>query len=159
MFSNPYYSPAAGYGAGYPYQAPQMGAFSSAMMQPGMMQNAAQTATQTQFSPLQETKITAALVPTVDQVERVQMLPGERKIILVQNDPNFLAIRVADNAGFVSTEYRTSQVIDPKTAAQQVQYAPVQAVLELKSEVDELKKMIGGTANAKSADEPVSGAK
>lgn len=106
------------------------------MQQPQMMQP-------------QEAKITVAQVPTVEQVERVQMLPGERKIVLVQNDQNFLAIRVADNAGFVSTEYRTSQIIDPKSATQQVQYAPVQAVLELKSEIEKLKEMIGVTANAK----------
>lgn len=98
----------------------------------------------------QEAQITVAQVPTVDQVERVQMLPGERKIVLVQNDPNFLAIRVANNAGFVSTEYRTSQIIDPKNMQQQVQYAPVQAVIDLKNEVDKLKEMIGGSKRAKS---------
>lgn len=111
------------------------------MQQPQYMQ-------QPQMVP-QEAQITVAQVQTIDQVERVQMLPGERKIVLVQNDPNFLAIRVANNAGFVSTEYRTSQIIDPKTMQQQVQYAPVQAVVELKNEVDELKKMIGGKKNAK----------
>lgn len=111
-----------------------------------------------QFMPQQEAQITVAQVPTIDQVERVQMLPGERKIVLVQNDPNFLAIRVADNAGFVSTEYRTSQVIDPKTMNQQVQYAPVQAVVELKSEVDELKKMMGVSTNGKSVSDHAVGA-
>lgn len=78
--------------------------------------------------------ITVVQVPTIDHVEQIQMLPGERKIVLVQNNPDFLAIRVADNAGFVNTEYRMSQVFDPKAAQQQqqVQYAPLDSVVQLK---------------------------
>lgn len=106
----------------------------------------------------QEMRITVAQVPTVDQVERVQMLPNERKIVLVQNDPNLLAIRVADAAGWVSTEYRTSSIIDPKTMQQQVQYAPIQSVMELKSDVEKIKEILGGAMNAKPASSNASGA-
>lgn len=90
--------------------------------------------------------ITVVQVPTIDHVEQIQMLPGERKIVLVQNNPDFLAIRVADNAGFVNTEYRMSQVFDPKAAQQQhqVQYAPLDSVVQLKKELDDLKKMMEG---------------
>ena len=90
--------------------------------------------------------ITVVQVPTIDHVEQIQMRPGERKIVLVQNIPDFLAIRVADNAGFVNTEYRMSQVFDPKAAQQQqqVQYAPLDSVVQLKKELDDLKKMMEG---------------
>lgn len=90
--------------------------------------------------------ITVVQVPTIDHVEQIQMLPGERKIVLVQNNPDFLAIRVADNAGFVNTEYRMSKVFDPKAAQQQqqVQYAPLDSVVQLKKELDDLKKMMEG---------------
>ena len=102
--------------------------------------------------------IMVAQVPTVEHVEQVQMNPGDRKIVLVQNNPDFIAIRVADNAGFVSTEYRMSHVVDPKTLQAQPQYAPVQAVLELKNEIDEIKKSLGGVINAKPNPQPVNGA-
>lgn len=100
------------------------------------------------FTGMQETKITVAQVPTIEQVERVQMLPGEIKIVLVQNNPDFLAIRAADNAGFVTTQYRTSTIIDPKTMQSQAQYASVQSVAELKNEINEIKKALGGALNA-----------
>lgn len=128
MMYNPY--------AGMP-QAP-MNQFGQMPYNPYPMQNA-------------PTGITVAQVPTIDDVEKVQMMPNERKIVLVQNDPNLFAIRVADNAGWAKTEYRTSAVIDPKTMTQQPQYAPVQAVLELKNEIEEIKKTLGGGMNAKSA--------
>ena len=101
--------------------------------------------------------IVVAQVPTVEHVEQVQMAPGERKIVLVQNNPDFIAIRVADNAGFVKTEYRMSQIVDPKTLQGKPQYAPVQAVIELKNEVEEIKKALGGVVNAKSVAEPANG--
>ena len=98
--------------------------------------------------------ISVAIVPSIEQVEQVQMLPNERKIILLQNNPDFLAIRVADQAGFVKTEYRKSQVFDPKSTSEerQVQYAPIQAVVELKQKIDDLEKRISvknANSNAK----------
>ena len=95
-----------------------------------------------------EARITVAQVPTIEDVERVQMAPGERKIVFVQNNPDFLAIRVADNAGFVSTEYRMSHVIDPKRATPA--YAPMQAVEELQKQIDELKEVMAGATATRS---------
>lgn len=90
--------------------------------------------------------ITVVQVPTIDHVEQIQMLPGERKIVLVQNNPDFMAIRVADNAGFVNTEYRMSQVFDPKAMQQQqqVQYAPLDSVVDINNRLEKIEKMMEG---------------
>lgn len=90
--------------------------------------------------------ITVVHVPTIDHVEQVGMLPGDRKIVLIQNNPDVMAIRVADNAGFVNTEYRKSQVFDPKAAQQQqqVQYAPLDSVLDINNRLEKIEKMMEG---------------
>lgn len=100
-----------------------------------------------------------AIVPTINDVERVQMTPGERKVVLIQNSPNIHAIRAADAAGFVATEYRESKVIDPKSLApeQPQQYASIQEVNDLKTEIAKLKSMLEGV-NAKSASKSAAGA-
>lgn len=105
----------------------------------------------------QEPRITVAQVPTIEHVEQVQMSPNDRKIILIQNDPDVMAIRVADNAGFVSTEYRRSKVFDPKSNSQQVQYAPYQTVEKLREEIEEIKRLVGGIKGAKSTPKSSSG--
>lgn len=132
------YSPYNPYGYFFPQNAQQ---------QPFMPQNIMQ------HQP-QEPRITVAQVPTIEHVEQVQMAPNDRKIVLIQNNPDVMAIRVADNAGFVSTEYRKSQIFDPKSETSQVQYAPYQAVAKLQKEVEELKKAIGGVKDAKPASKP-----
>lgn len=124
------------YGGYNPYQ---MNPYQPYPPQPQQMQNA-----QALQQGMKMSGITVVQVPTVDHVEQVQMLPGERKIVLVQNNPDFMAIRVADNAGFVSTEYRMTQVFDPKSTQQQVQYAPMETVMQLKNELDEIKKALEG---------------
>lgn len=43
-------------------------------------------------------------VPTIQQVEQVGLQPGQRKMVLVQNEP-VVASRSADNMGLVTTEY------------------------------------------------------
>lgn len=111
MFNSPYYSPAAGYGAGYPYQAPQMGAFGSAMMQPNMMQNAPQTAPQ----PPQSANMAVIPVNTLKQVEQVQVQPGGKTLVLVSNEP-VIAMRAADNMGLTSTDYYKLTKFDPDAA-------------------------------------------
>lgn len=136
------YSPYNPYG----YLFPQNG-----QQQPFMPQNMMQSPVQ--YQP-QEPRITVAQVPTIEHVEQVQMAPNDRKIVLIQNNPDVMAIRVADNAGFVSTEYRRSQIFDPKSETPQVQYAPYQAVAKLQKEVEELKKAIGGVKDAKPASKP-----
>lgn len=101
-----------------------------------------------------------AIVPTINDVERVQMTPGERKVVLIQNSPNIHAIRAADAAGFVATEYRESKVIDPKSLAPeqpQQQYASIQEVNDLKTEIAKLKSMLEGV-NAKSTSKSAAGA-
>lgn len=124
------------YGGYNPYQ---MNPYQPYPPQPQQMQNA-----QALQQGMKMSGITVVQVPTVDHVEQVQMLPGERKIVLVQNNPDFMAIRVADNAGFVSTEYRMTQVFNPKSTQQQVQYAPMETVVQLKDELDEIKKALEG---------------
>ena len=101
-----------------------------------------------------------AIVPTINDVEHVQMTPGERKVVLIQNSPNIHAIRAADAAGFVATEYRESKVIDPKSLAPeqpQQQYASIQEVNDLKTEIAKLKSMLEG-ANAKPTAKSAAGA-
>lgn len=90
--------------------------------------------------------ITVVHVPTIDHVEQVGMLPGDRKIVLIQNNPDVMAIRVADNAGFVNTEYRKSQVFDPKAAQQQqqVQYASLDSVVDINNRLEKIEKMMEG---------------
>lgn len=124
------------YGGYNPYQ---MNPYQPYPPQPQQMQNA-----QALQQGMKVSGITVVQVPTIDHVEQVQMFPGERKIVLVQNNPDFMAIRVADNAGFVNTEYRITQVFDPKSTQQQVQYAPMETVVQLKNELDEIKKALEG---------------
>lgn len=134
-----------------PY-APQMLSQQGNFIPQGMMQAPSQPM---QYQ--QENRISVARVPTIDHVEQVQMAPGEMKIVLIQNNPDVLAIRVADTAGFVSTEYRTSQVFDPK-AGSQMQFASYQDVAKLKREVEEIKNAIGGLNDAKPTVKSVIGA-
>lgn len=43
-------------------------------------------------------------VATLQQVEQIGIQPGQRKMVLVQNEP-VIAARSADNMGLVTTEY------------------------------------------------------
>lgn len=54
-------------------------------------------------------------VQTVAQVEQVGLQPGQRKIVMVQNEP-VIAARSADNMGLVSTEYYHLEKFDPTAA-------------------------------------------
>lgn len=51
-------------------------------------------------------------VQTVDQVEQVQVQPGQRRIVMVQNEP-VIAARIADNMGLVTTQYYQLTPYDP----------------------------------------------
>lgn len=55
-------------------------------------------------------------VQTVVQVEQVGLQPGQRKIVMVQNEP-VIASRYADNMGLVATEYYHLEKFDPAAAA------------------------------------------
>lgn len=59
-------------------------------------------------------------VATVQQVEQVQMQYGQRKIIMVQNEP-VIAMRVADNMGLTTTDYYRLVKFEPFTQTQQMQ--------------------------------------
>lgn len=113
-------------------------------------------------------EITVAQVPSIDQVEQVQMLPGDRKIILVQNAP-VIAIRIADQMGLVQTEYRKTEVFSPQlptavpvaqSPATQIEYAPLSVVQELQSQLQavtrELSTLKGANQHGRPVKQPVS---
>lgn len=105
--------------------------------------------------------ITVGQVATIEQVEQVQLMPGEKKIILVQNAP-IMAIRIADQMGLVQTEYRKLEAFDPRQAQPvQTEYAPLSEVEQLKSQIkqlyNELNSIKGGSNNGKPSKQPVSG--
>jgi len=116
-----------------------------------------QTGTQPQTS----AGITVGQVATIEQVEQVQLMPGEKKIILVQNAP-IMAIRIADQMGLVQTEYRKLEAFDPRQAQPaQTEYAPLSEVEQLKTQMNqlynELKEIKGGASNGKPFKQPVPG--
>lgn len=59
--------------------------------------------------------------PTVKQVEQVQVQPGGKAWVMVQNEPIF-ALRVADNLGMVTTDYYRFEKIDPAAEAPEQQF-------------------------------------
>lgn len=95
-------------------------------------------------------------VATVDQVEQIQLQPGERKIVLVQSQP-VLAMRTADAMGLVNTRY--FQLVDynphAQTSPMQGEYAPLSVVQDMQAQISELTQQImdmkGAMSNAKSS--------
>ena len=82
------------------------------------------TYTQNQFTqpqqpaqPQPSNGITVVQVPTIDHVDQVQMMPGDKKIVLVQNAP-VIAIKIADQMGLAQTEYRHTEPFDPRQSRQ-----------------------------------------
>ena len=55
-------------------------------------------------------------VQTIQQVEQIQINPGQRRLVMVQNEP-VVAMRVADNMGIASTEYYQLVKFDPTSRA------------------------------------------
>lgn len=51
-------------------------------------------------------------VPTLKHVEQIQVQPGGKAWVMVQNEPVF-ALRTADNMGLVTTDYYKFEKIDP----------------------------------------------
>lgn len=116
---------------------------------------------QTGTQPQTNAGITVGQVATIEQVEQVQLMPGEKKIILVQNAP-IMAIRIADQMGLVQTEYRKLEAFDPRKAQPaQTEYAPLAEVEQLKSQMkqlyNELNAIKGGSNNGKPSKQPVPG--
>lgn len=117
----------------------------------------AQMGAQTQTS----AGITVGQVATIEQVEQVQLMPGEKKIILVQNAP-VMAIRIADQMGLVQTEYRKLEAFDPRQSQPaKTEYAPLSEVEQLKTQMkqlyNELNAIKGGSNNGKPSKQSVSG--
>lgn len=102
-----------GMGQPVPYIDPQTGQWvippMQSMQMPGMTQNGSQ--------PPQNAPHGMEVIPvqTIQQVEQVQVQPGQRKMVLVQNEP-VIAARSADNMGLVSTDYFHLERFDPKAA-------------------------------------------
>lgn len=67
-----------------------------------------------QPQPPQRSGIEVVPVQTLQQVEQVQVQPGTRKLIMVQNEP-VVAMRVADNMGLVTTDYYQLQKFSPSS--------------------------------------------
>lgn len=102
MFDNPYnpYNP-------YGFPAP-FGGINSA--QP-------QFTPQTMTQPMQMPKPAQSgpdwiQAPTIKHVEQVQVAPGGKAWVMVQNEPVF-ALRMADQMGLVTTDYYRFEKIDP----------------------------------------------
>lgn len=129
------------YNMGYPYPGAQMGTFGTGMMQPGMMQNAPQTAPQQQ----QSASPAVMQVSTVKQVEQVQVQPGGKALVLVANEP-VIAMRMADNMGLTTTDYYHIEKFDPDAtpAAATGDFVPRaefdQAVQTLAQEIQKLQQ-------------------
>lgn len=88
-----------------PYQYPAPSSFGAQnMMQP-----------QPQQKPAQQTGPDWIQVATAQQVEQVNVQPGGKAWVMVQNAPVF-ALRVADNMGLVTTDYYRFEKIDQNAA-------------------------------------------
>lgn len=153
MYGNPY-APIMPSSYGY-------GAQNSFYNQPNTFASGTFGQSQQVPQPQPNNAITVAQVPTIEHVDQVQMMPGDRKIILVQNAP-VIAIKVADQMGLVQTEYRHTEPFDPhqmQTPSAQPQYAPLSEFEQLKSEIinlrSELNAIKGGSTNGKSSKQSV----
>ena len=71
-----------------------------------------------QSIPTQPSGMEVIPVQTIQQVEQVQIQPGQRKLVMVQNEP-VIASRAADNMGLVTTEYYKLEKFTPGTATPQ----------------------------------------
>lgn len=65
---------------------------------------------------IQQNGMEVVPVPTMQQVEQVGLQPGQRKMVMVQNEP-VIAARFADNMGLVTTEYYRLEKFIPGAAS------------------------------------------
>ena len=82
-------------------------------------------------------------VPTAKDVQSVQVQPGQKTWVMVQNDCVF-ALRSADNMGIVTTDFYRFEKIDAETANPQNEYVT-------RKEWTEFLNSIKGESNVKSA--------
>lgn len=127
-----------GIGQPTPYIDPMTGQWIMPQMQgmqqtTGMMQNNVQP---------QQNTMEVIPVQTIQQVEQVQVQPGQRKMVLVQNEP-VIANRTADSMGLVTTDYFRLERFDPNAIPAQspaANYVTVEQLEErLSSFADSLK--------------------
>lgn len=80
-------------------------------------------------------------VQTIQQVEQVSLQPGQRKMVMVQNEP-VVAARAADNMGLVTTEYYRLEKFIPGTqaAAPTADYITRQEFNDFVSSLEQTKK-------------------
>ena len=81
-------------------------------------------------------------VPTVKDVQSVQVQPGQKAWVMVQNDCVF-ALRSADNMGIVTTDFYRFETIDEEAANPQTEYVT-------RKEWEEFLNSIKGDNNVKS---------
>lgn len=95
---------------GYPYEGWRTGPYGSQPMSsygqtqymPQMQGQTGQMAAQNPFT----------MVPTIADVDKVMVQPGETRWIMVQNEP-VMAVKKADTMGYASGEYYRLTKIDP----------------------------------------------
>ncbi len=78
------------------------------------------------------------MAPTVQQVEQVSVMPGQKAWVMVQSEPIF-ALRSADNMGLVQTDYYRFEKINPNTLN-----ASPNAYDALEKRIEALERALGG---------------
>lgn len=76
-----------------------------------------------QASP-QEPSTPWTMVPSLADVDKVGVQPGETKWIMIQSDPIF-AVKTANAMGYAPAEYYRFEQIDPMTLAQPMAVSPL----------------------------------
>lgn len=112
---------------GYPY-SPYFSPQTGQIMTPGIQPMQAPSQPQNSFIGPQSAPQGMEVVPvqTIQQVEQIGLQPGQRKMVMVQNDA-VVALRVADPvSGLVDTKYYNLVEFDPH--AVQAQPAPTNYV-------------------------------
>ena len=115
---------------------------------------------QQQFHPMQTVQamqsppapaFSVVQVPTIENVEQIQLQPEEKKIVLVQNQP-VLAMRTADAMGLVSTRYFALSDYDPhvQQASAHPEYAPFAIVQDMQAQIADLTQQIADMKGAMS---------
>ena len=87
-------------------------------------------------------------VPTVKQVEQIQVQPGGKAWVMVQNEPVF-ALRVADQMGLVTTSYYRFEKYDPEASAPAPDYVTRAEFERFVQSLSAPKQPSGRVANAK----------
>ena len=129
------------YGMGMGQPVPYIDPMTGQWVMPNMQGFQTAGAMQSNAQPQQNT-MEVIPVQTVQQVEQVQVQPGQRKMVLVQNEP-IIANRTADSMGLVTTDYFRLERFNPNAIPAQApaaNYVTVEQLEErLSSFADSLK--------------------